>query len=248
LEEKLVPLYLFHRYQVEAVAKLIAGVDYDYEIRSDAPVKGAQVVTKDAQQQAVNAILATLKASNLTIPESILSLIVPKAYGESKSRESIVGRTGLTMDALALPEVAAQHSLSLLLNAQRLNRLAQQQARDNRFYGLDELLKQLNKQVFNVSAPATMTGKVTQRVQYLTAKTMADLVASQTLSPEVQAQLHFYLNKLADEFNQHSLLSHPEVGDSAFKDYLAAQINQFLTTGQWPDNFKALPIPPGSPI
>ena len=248
LEEKLVPLYLFHRYQVEAVAKLIAGVDYDYEIRSDAPVKGAQVVTKEAQQQAVNAILATLKASNLTIPESILSLIVPKAYGESKSRESIVGRTGLTMDALALPEVAAQHSLSLLLNAQRLNRLAQQQVRDNRFYGLDELLKQLYKQVFNVSAPATMTGKVTQRVQYLTAKTMADLVASQTLSPEVQAQLHFYLNKLADEFNQHSLLSHPEVGDSAFKDYLAAQINQFLTTGQWPDNFKALPIPPGSPI
>ena len=93
-----------------------------------------------------------------------------------------------------------------------------------------------------------MTGKVTQRVQYLTAKAMADLVANDGLSPEVQAQLHFYLSKLADEFNQHSLLGHPEVGDSAFKNYLSSQINQFLTTGQWPDNFKALPIPPGSPI
>lgn len=248
LEEKLVPLYLFHRFQVEAVVKLIAGVDYEYETRGDSPVKGAQVVDKKVQQEAVNAIFATLKPSNLLLPESVLSLIPPKAYGESKSRESIAGRTGLTLDAMALPEVAVQHSLSLLLNAQRLNRLAQQQARNNEFYSLDELLKALYSQVFNVSSPNTMVGKITQRVQFLTAKTMADLVASDSVSPEVQAQLRYYLVELSEDFNQNSMLSHTSTGESAFKQYLAEQINQFLIKGQWPSNFKVLPIPPGSPI
>ena len=248
LEEKLVPLYLFHRFQVEAAVKLIAGVDYEYETRSDSPVKGAQVVNKKTQQEAVNAIFATFKPSNLLLPESVLSLIPPKAYGESKSRESIVGRTGLTLDAMALPEVAVQHSLSLLLNAQRLNRLAQQQARSNDFYSLDELLEELYGQVFNASSPNTMTGKITQRVQFLTAKAMADLVASDSASPEVQAQLRYYLVKLSEDFNQNSMLSHTSTGESAFKQYLAEQVNQFLIKGQWPNNFKVLPIPPGSPI
>jgi len=248
LEEKLVPLYLFHRFQVEAAVKLIAGVDYEYETRGDSPVKGAQVVNKKMQQEAVSAIFATLKPNNLLLPESVLSLIPPKAYGESKSRESIVGRTGLTLDAMALPEVAVQHSLSLLLNAQRLNRLAQQQARNNDFYSLDELLEALYNQVFNVSSPNTMTGKITQRVQFLAAKTMADLVASDSVSPEVQAQLRYYLVKLSEDFNQNSMLSHTSIGESAFKQYLAEQVNQFLIKGQWPNNFKVLPIPPGSPI
>ncbi|MGO2563280.1 MAG: zinc-dependent metalloprotease, partial [Pseudoalteromonas nigrifaciens] len=100
---------------------------------------------------------------NLVLPESILALIPPKAYGESRTRESIVGRTGLTLDAMALPEVAVQHSLSLLLNAQRLNRLAQQQARSDDFYSLDELLLQLYKQVFVALPSNNMVAKITQR-------------------------------------------------------------------------------------
>ena len=248
LEEKLVPLYLFHRFQVESVVKLIAGVNYEYETRGDEPVKGAQVVDKQVQQDAVNAILATLTAKNLVIPESVLSLIPPKAYGESKSRESVVGRTGLTLDAMALPEVAVQHSLSLLLNPHRLNRLAQQQARNNQFYSLDALLKQLYSHVYNVSSPDTMKGKITQRIQFLTAKTFADLVANNNVSPEVQAQLRYYLVKLSDDFNQNTMLSNTSTGESAFKQYLAVQVKHFLANGEWPNNFKVLPIPPGSPI
>ena len=248
LEEKLVPLYLFHRFQVESVVKLIAGVNYEYETRGDEPVQGAQVVDKQVQQDAVNAILATLTAKNLVIPESVLSLIPPKAYGESKSRESVVGRTGLTLDAMALPEVAVQHSLSLLLNPQRLNRLAQQQARNNQFYSLDALLKQLYSHVYNVSSPDTMKGKITQRIQFLTAKTFADLVANNNVSPEVQAQLRYYLVKLSDDFNQNTMLSNTSTGESAFRQYLAVQVKHFLANGEWPSNFKVLPIPPGSPI
>lgn len=248
LEEMLVPLYLFHRYQVESAVKLIAGVDYDYEVRTNAPAKGAQVVVKQTQQAALDALLATLQAENLVLPESILALIPPKAYGEAKSRESIVGRTGLTLDAMALPEVAAEHSLSLLLNPERLNRLAQQQARSKAFFSLDSLLEQLYTHVFDQQGVTGMKGKVIQRVQLLTAKHMADLVASNKLAPEVQAQLNYYLTKLVKDYQQGSLFSDVSIGDSAFKQYLADQVQLFLDNGKWSENFKVLPIPPGSPI
>ncbi|WP_065978135.1 zinc-dependent metalloprotease [Pseudoalteromonas lipolytica] len=248
LEEMLVPLYLFHRYQVEAAVKLVAGVNYEYEVRNGSQPKGAQVVAKQTQQLAVNALLETLKADNLVLPESILSLIPPKAYGESKSRESIVGRTGLTLDAMALPEVAATHSLSLLFNSQRVNRLAQQHARSDAFYGLDALIAQTYQQIFEQKMGDGLAGKITQRVQLLTAKQFADLVASDEVDPEVQAQFRYYLAKLAKSYQQESMLGSASVGNSAFKQFLSEQVSQFLDTGKWPDNFKALPMPPGSPI
>ena len=35
LEDVFVPLYFFHRYQTEAVAKVIGGMDYDYTVKGD---------------------------------------------------------------------------------------------------------------------------------------------------------------------------------------------------------------------
>ncbi|MEC8224768.1 MAG: peptidase, partial [Pseudomonadota bacterium] len=152
------------------------------------------------------------------------------------------------LDAMALPEVAAAHSLSLLFNSQRINRLAQQQARSDAFYGLDALLAQTYQQVFEQKTASGMAGKISQRVQLLTAKQFADLVASNEVAPEVQAQLRYYLAKLAKSYQQESMLGSVSVGNSAFKQYLSEQISHFLENGEWPANFKVLPMPPGSPI
>ncbi len=35
LEDVFAPLYFFHRYQTEAVAKLIGGLDYNYAVKGD---------------------------------------------------------------------------------------------------------------------------------------------------------------------------------------------------------------------
>ena len=48
LEARLVPVYLLHRYQVEAVARLVAGGVYEFatigDVRSGASTAGVQVV------------------------------------------------------------------------------------------------------------------------------------------------------------------------------------------------------------
>ncbi|MEI5640452.1 MULTISPECIES: zinc-dependent metalloprotease [unclassified Pseudoalteromonas] len=247
LEEKLVPLYLFHRYQVEAAVKLVAGVDYDYEVRGDDAVKGAQVVSKEVQLQALNAVLHTLQPESLQIPESILALIPPKAYGEYKTRESIKGRTGPTLDAMALPEVATAHSLNLLLNPQRLNRLAQQHARNQQHLGTTDLLNEVYKQVFKVSKADGITRKLSQRVQYLTVNKLVALSQETQLAPELQAEARYYLAQVAKDFNQASVFSDVELS-GAFEHMLAEKISQYLATGEWSGSFKPLAMPPGSPI
>ncbi|WP_440054982.1 zinc-dependent metalloprotease [Pseudoalteromonas sp. T1lg65] len=247
LEEKLVPLYLFHRYQVEAAVKLIAGVDYDYEVRTSDALKGAKVVAREKQQAATKALLSTLKPQALTIPESVLSLIPPKAYGEYKTRESVTGRTGLTLDAMALPEASAMHSLDLLLHPQRLNRLAQQHARNADNYGTEALLESLYQSVFKPVNGQGMAQKLAQRVQYLSAMKLAKLSADKQVAPEVQSQLRYYLTRLSRDFNQSSVFSDVSF-EHAFAHDLSKQVAEFLKSGKWPERFEALAMPPGSPI
>ena len=121
-------------------------------------------------------------------------------------------------------------------------------ARSDAFYSLDSLLAQTYQQIFEQKVAQGMAGKINQRVQLLTAKQFADLVTSDKVAPEVQAQFRYYLAKLAKSYQQESMLGSASVGDSAFKQYLSEQISHFLTSGEWPANFKVLPMPPGSPI
>lgn len=239
LEEVLVPLYLLHRYQVEAAVKLIAGVDYHYEVRGQHEVAGNQIVTAEKQKAAFNALLMTLESNHLVIPESVLALITPKAYGESKTRESIQGRTGLTLDAMALPEVAAQHSLALLLHSDRLNRLQQQKMRDAQQLGVRDVIFSLAEQIFFADNQQGMAGKVQQRVQMLTAVLMAKQSVNSSVAPEVQAELLSQLKFIAKKYHR----SH-----DVFSQYLADEIHQFLATGEWSKRFAPLAMPPGSPI
>ena len=197
---------------------------------------------------ALNALLTTLDAKVLVMPESILSLIPPKAYGEYKTRESIKGRTGLTLDAMALAETSINHSLKQLLNSQRLNRLNQQGARSANNLNLDDLISALNKAVFEKNQDSGLTALVAKRISYLTVKAIADKAADTNVEPEVQAQLKFYLVNLADELGEVSFWQNKSAADNQFKVYLSQQIKTYLNTGEWSKDFKALAMPPGSPI
>ena len=87
LEKVYVPIYLMHRYQVEAVAKIIGGVDYNYAVKGfEEPLNNP--VSVDQQKQAMDAILNTLDPVQMIIPESTLSILLPAAKGYGRSRES----------------------------------------------------------------------------------------------------------------------------------------------------------------
>ena len=64
IEEPLVPIYMYHRYSVEAAASMVGGIDYIYGIRGDGrkPLKWEPAAE---QRKALDALAATLKPSEL---------------------------------------------------------------------------------------------------------------------------------------------------------------------------------------
>jgi len=128
LENVLVPLYLSHRYQVEAVAKVIGGVHYAYSGNGDGQQVN-QMVSDAEQRQALGALLETLHPNFLEIPERIIRLIPPQPPGYERDRELFKVHTGSTFDPLGAAEAAADHTLRYLLAPERLARMVEQSAR-----------------------------------------------------------------------------------------------------------------------
>lgn len=140
LEDVLVPIYLYHRYQVEAAAKIVGGLNYTYTLRGDRRVP-TEPIKKQDQLRALDKVLACIDPSFLLLPPRIAALIPPRPAGYASSRELFRKRTGLAFDQLAPAETAADLPLSFLFNSERLNRLAINQGTNS--LGLEEMISKV---------------------------------------------------------------------------------------------------------
>lgn len=125
LENIFVPLYLMHRYQVEAAAKTIGGVHYNYNVKGDNLDHEIKYVDAAQQKKTLASILSTLSPDQLKVPTHILKLIPPPAMGHGRDRESFKHKTGLTFDPMAAAEGYINHVVGLLLHPHRLTRIHQ---------------------------------------------------------------------------------------------------------------------------
>lgn len=165
LEDVLVPVYLFHRYQVEAVTKVVGGMYYTYALRGD----GQQVtkaVSKQEQLNALTAILDCIDPKVLALPESIIKLIPPRPAGYEYTKELFKKRTGLAFDPLAAAEAATDLPLSFLFNTSRLNRMVQYQVESNGL-GIDEMMKIIIANTFKAPRLPGLHGLIQQQNEQL---------------------------------------------------------------------------------
>jgi hypothetical protein len=123
IEEALVPIYLLHRFQLHAVGKLVGGQYFTYRLRGDAQA-GARPVPVARQQQAIDALLATLDPAVLRLPQPLVDAITPRVPNNPKTRETFKGATGINFDALAPARAAVALTLQVLLEPTRAARLA----------------------------------------------------------------------------------------------------------------------------
>ncbi|MDB2599375.1 zinc-dependent metalloprotease [Flavobacteriaceae bacterium] len=150
LEDVFVPLYFLHRYQTEAVVKLIAGLDYNYATRDDNQAL-VENVSFNRQNNALLSLLKTIDVKNLAIPKSKLKLFPPRAYNYPRSRESFKSMTGVSFDPFSAVSTASEMSLSLLLSPERMNRLVVQSSLNNassKNMNLSHLLTTLTSNTF----------------------------------------------------------------------------------------------------
>jgi len=146
MEEVLVPLYMHHRYQVEAAASMLGGIDYIYALRGDdrTPMKR---VSAEAQLAALDALLGTLQPEQLTIPVEVLDLLPPRPPGFGRTRELFPRYTGIAFDAITPAVVAADHTVSQMLQPSRAARLLEQAVIDPSLPGLSYILNSLRSLV-----------------------------------------------------------------------------------------------------
>ena len=150
LEDVFVPLYFLHRYQTEAVVKLIAGLDYNYATRDDNQAL-VENVSFNRQNNALLSLLKTIDVKNLAIPKSKLKLFPPRAYNYPRTRESFKSMTGVSFDPFSAVSTASEMSLSLLLSPERMNRLLVQSSLNNassKNMNLSHLLTTLTSNTF----------------------------------------------------------------------------------------------------
>jgi hypothetical protein len=161
LEDVLVPVYLYHRYQAEAATKYVGGLNYTYALRGD-----GQMVTKplpkDEQLKALNAVIECIEPEFLLLPDNIVKLIPPRPSGYSYNRELFKKRTGLAFDALSPAETAADLPLSFLFNTERVNRMVQYEVSNNGL-GLHEMINILIDKTWKAPRNAGMEKLIQQQ-------------------------------------------------------------------------------------
>ena len=244
LEDVFAPLYFFHRYQTEAVAKVVAGLDYNYAVKGDGQLTLA-AVGRDEQLNALNALLKTLDAREIAIPRQKLALFPPRAIGYDKSRESFKGKTGVTFDALSAAETAADMSLGLLLHPERASRLVQQKSLDPKQLGLEEVMQIIVKNTVDRNIGDSYLNEVQQNINFRVLYHIMNLAAHKEVHPQVNALANAQLQKLALSQIKGAL---PTDGSDYVKAEMSRRIAQFFKA---PQEFKVITapkMPDGSPI
>jgi len=195
LENVLLPLYLHHRFQLNAAAQSIGGADYRYAVRGDGQQPLA-IVPAEAQREALEAVLSTLTADFLALPPTLLAMLPPPAYRHNQG-EPFPGRTGVLFDPLAAAEGAAALTLDILLHPQRMARLLAYGALGD-YPGLEAVVEALLAATWASELPGdAYRQRIREVVQRVTVETLMREASNSVNATEVRAVLSAQLDQLA---------------------------------------------------
>jgi hypothetical protein len=199
LRRKYVPIYLLHRYQLQAAGKMLAGVDYSFAVNGDRAAKAPLVPGAD-QRRALDALLHTLDPAELDTPEALTPLLSGGLSGEPDRQfdiEILPVMGDPVFDPLAAADVAAGLTLDMLLAPDRLSRLVDQHRRDPAEPGAGEVLGRLIDTAFDTASVPARQAEIRQRVQTRVVLTLAQIARAADASPEAKGEIETRLRDLA---------------------------------------------------
>jgi len=246
IEDVLVPIYMYHRYQVEAAAKVIGGQDYTFSLRGKGD-RDPQIVPPEEQRRALQAVLETIKPDALALPESLLKLIPPRPVGYGRTREDFRIRTQPVFDALAPAEAAADHVSNFLLNQERAARLVQFHARDARYPGLVEVLDKVLGATWKVPVAPGYNGEIQRTVDMVVLHDLMALATGERASNQVRAVAELKLDQLKVWIARQKAVAANEE-QRAFLFYAGEQIKKFQEDPKKMNLTRAQDPPDGQPI
>lgn len=248
LRAAFVPIYLYHRYQVEAAAKAIGGRRFAYEI-NDGAADGVSVIPAAEQRDALEALAATLDPAALDIADATAALLAPDpftAYDGAVRRELFSSSADPAFSRVDAARAAARITLQAALAPEKLARAADQHAADPAQVSASAVLDRLHRAAFEPPrGEASRLAPIRAGVQTEYAAQLLHLV--EHAAPRVAAPARARLEALAE----------PSVGvrfglagDAAHRAWLARTVEAGLARLDRGESVSPprAEIPPGSPI
>lgn len=243
LEEVLVPMYMYHRFQVEATVKVLGGADYNYALRGDGQMV-YEPVPAAKQREAFNALMATLTPQFLAVPEHILKMIPPRAFRyDANPRETFKRHTGLAFDPLAPAEAAAGLTLRMILNPERCSRLVSQRVLNADLPTFSEITKEMTKRLWRKPGMGENTyyAQIDRMVAMQYLDHLMKLANNKETATEVRMNAYAAINDI-------KMLGESFFNDAGFSRLTLLKIKQFEENPEAVISSNALTPPDGQPI
>ncbi|HJQ12439.1 MAG TPA: zinc-dependent metalloprotease [Gemmatimonadaceae bacterium] len=245
LNERLVPVYLHHRYAIEAAIKAIGGMDYTFALRGDTQAP-ATIVDPAKQREALNALMAAIQPKELAIPERILAKIPPSPYGY-RGGWTFDSPAGIVFDPLAVARGLASYVAEGILQPERVARLFAFHARNPAAPSAEEVISTMIASVYDRMTAATpYESSLRREARRAVVDALMSLASNQRATPDARAVAESNLDRLARRLASSA---------AADADDRAANSAVVRDTRNWLDNRIAPPkttgviqLPPGTPI
>lgn len=236
-EKVFVPVYLMHRYQIEAVSKVIGGVEYNYAVKGFVePIN--KPVSEPVQQVAMQVLLNTLTPESLAIPQSTLDILLPSAKGYDRNRESFDSSNSMVFDPLNSAEALSNFVLTLMLHPDRLSRINQQDV------SLGEYLNAIQSRIFSEKGRSeNYKNQLSMIPQKLYVIHLIKLAKNNKIDKQISAMAQLKLTEItsmfskgnSDDWNAHNM-------------YMSNLIKTLNTQPEILEIPGVAEMPPGSPI
>jgi hypothetical protein len=244
LEEVFATVYLMHRYQVDAAAKVLGGVQYGYALRDDAGGE-QRCIAAARQQQALEALLDCLAPQFLDVPDPALAVLLPRPFGYERHREQFATGTAPTFDALGAAASAADLVLRAMFQPERCMRLVDQNRRDAGLPALETVLRRARDAIFDTAALPPRRAEIRRVVQRVAVDAWIDLAASPSTPAPVRARIDWHLETLRHQLGGRG----GDDADRAHRALLRADLARHAArVAGAVAAAPAAALPPGSPI
>ncbi|MEO5798688.1 MAG: zinc-dependent metalloprotease [Gemmatimonadales bacterium] len=244
LQERFVVLYFWPRFAVNATAKVLGGVEYQFAVKGD----GQQVsrsVPAARQRAAFDQLLATLAPAELAIPDTILTLLGPRIPGWGDNIELFRTRTRPTFDELGAARTLAQMTIDAILQRERAARMIAAGLHDARALTLGEVIDRLL--ALPTPAGAASLAAIARGTQRAVVDRLLALAADKDATQEVRDLVELKLDALGRRAGSQATTATSDAVRAHWRG-IAGDITRWQTRRELPAPSPALRPPPGDPF
>jgi hypothetical protein len=244
LSRRLAPVYLHHRYTLEAAVKAIGGMEFRYAVRGDTQAV-TRVVAPARQRRALELALDALQPEALALPEPVLRMLAPRPFGYGADARRPGSAAGPAFDQVGLARTLAASVIGGVLAPERVARLVAFAERNAAAPTATEVVGRVIERTWDAPPPARHAA-LQRAVQRVVVDELIELAATARATPEARAAAEWGLRRIAARLRPVVQVA-PEV--QAHRALAAADITRFLERRDGATGRPApLAAPPGTPI